>query len=218
MVYIYALELEDGKYYIGKTDNPEYRIENHFNSTGSAWTKLYKPLKAIEIKPDCDDYDEDKITIQYMDKYGIDNVRGGSFVSVKLDDSTVQHLKQMSNGTNDRCFVCGAVGHFAKDCTNLKDSQTQKPKPNRCKCVNSIFSSHYEVNCVIKSPANFMKGVVFVGNKINKIIQGFDDENDNPKPSCVRCGRDSHSAQMCYATSHLKGYKLTAAEMKRVPK
>ena len=37
MVYIYALELENVKYYIGKTDNPEYRIENHFNSTGSAW-------------------------------------------------------------------------------------------------------------------------------------------------------------------------------------
>ena len=81
MVYIYALKLEQNKYYIGKTNTPHFRIENHFNSNGSEWTKMYKPLSILEIKPNCDDYDEDKITRQYMDKYGVENVRGGSFVS-----------------------------------------------------------------------------------------------------------------------------------------
>jgi len=41
-----------------------------------------------------------------MDKYKINNVSGGSFVSVKLDKSTIDTLKQMSNGTNNKCFVC----------------------------------------------------------------------------------------------------------------
>lgn len=41
MVFIYVLELQEGKYYIGKTDNPKFRLENHFNCNdyGSAWTQ-----------------------------------------------------------------------------------------------------------------------------------------------------------------------------------
>ena len=50
MVNIYILQLEnnssegtytplqDYKYYIGKTNQPEIRLESHFNSSGSAWT------------------------------------------------------------------------------------------------------------------------------------------------------------------------------------
>ncbi len=42
MVYIYVLKLENNKYYIGKTDNPEIRLNSHFNFNGSEWTKKYK--------------------------------------------------------------------------------------------------------------------------------------------------------------------------------
>ena len=93
MIYIYILKLENNKYYIGKTTNPKFRIENHFNSNGSEWTKMYKPLKLIELISDCDDYDEDKYTRIYMDKYGINNVRGGSFSSIELSKETITFLK-----------------------------------------------------------------------------------------------------------------------------
>jgi hypothetical protein len=116
MVYIYVLQLENNKYYIGKTENPKIRLENHFKSNGSEWTKLYKPIKIIEIIPDCDNYDEDKYTKIYMDKYGIDNVRGGSYVQIELNEDIIKFLKLSSNGTNDRCFNCGLTGHFIKDC------------------------------------------------------------------------------------------------------
>jgi hypothetical protein len=116
MLYIYILKLIKGKYYVGKTKNPTFRLKNHFNSYGSAWTKIYKPVKLIKIIGNCDDYDEDKYTKMYMDKYGIDNVRGGSFVTLKLDEITREFLKRSSNGTNDRCFKCGLKGHFVKNC------------------------------------------------------------------------------------------------------
>ncbi|WP_396189983.1 GIY-YIG nuclease family protein, partial [Flavobacterium sp.] len=116
MVFIYVLKLQKGKYYVGKTSNPQFRLESHFNHNGSEWTKIYKPTKIIELIPDCDDYDEDKYTKIYMDRYGIENVRGGSYTSIQLDTSTKKQLIKISNSTNNRCFQCGKSGHFAKDC------------------------------------------------------------------------------------------------------
>jgi hypothetical protein len=115
-MYIYALKLVNGKYYIGKTSKPKIRIDGHFKSIGSMWTKIYKPIKVMEIIPNCDHYDENKYTLKYMDQYGIENVRGGAFVSIKLDADTIKFIKQMSNGTNNRCFICGNEGHFANKC------------------------------------------------------------------------------------------------------
>ena len=71
MVNVYILLLEHKKFYIGKTTNPQFRIEQHFASNGSSWTKKYKPVSIVEVIPDCDEYDEDKHTIKYMEKYGI---------------------------------------------------------------------------------------------------------------------------------------------------
>lgn len=34
MVFIYAIKLEQGKYYIGKTNIPQFRLESHFNLDG----------------------------------------------------------------------------------------------------------------------------------------------------------------------------------------
>ena len=57
-----------------------------------------------------------KYTLQTMSKYGIDNVRGGSFVRITLEKSAHDVLTNMLNGAGDRCFRCGQPGHFVADC------------------------------------------------------------------------------------------------------
>jgi hypothetical protein len=121
MVYIYTLLLEQEKYYIGKTSNPKFRLESHFNSDGSEWTKIYKPIKILELIPDCDEYDEDKYTRKYMDKFGIDNVRGGSFCQISLSPEVISMLEKMKKTVNDECYNCGQKGHLASNCTEKQE-------------------------------------------------------------------------------------------------
>jgi hypothetical protein len=121
MVYVYTLLLEQNKYYVGKTDNPRFRIESHFDASGSAWTKKYPPLKLLELIPDCDHFDEDKYTKVYMNKYGINNVRGGSFCQIELDKRTYEMLEKMIFSATDKCYLCGEEGHFIDKCPYEND-------------------------------------------------------------------------------------------------
>lgn len=121
MVYVYTLLLEQNKYYVGKTDNPQFRIDSHFHASGSAWTKKYPPLKLLDLIPDCDHFDEDKYTKVYMNKYGINNVRGGSFCQIELDKITYEMLEKMIFSATDKCYLCGEEGHFINNCPYEND-------------------------------------------------------------------------------------------------
>jgi len=150
MVVIYCLELENKKYYIGKTTNLSFRLQDHQNCKGCAWTKKHKPISLLETVEDADDYDEDKYVRIYMDRYGIDNVRGGSFSSVKLNKTTINNLVRMSLGTNDKCFRCGSSSHFFKDCPeNIKKVKKtyNKYAAKNATCYKCGRKGHYANRC-----------------------------------------------------------------------
>ena len=90
---IYVLRLEGGRYYIGKSDNVMNRYQQHLNGNGSAWTRKYKPVSLEKTIENVSPFEEDKITKEYMSKYGIDKVRGGSYVEVELSEFHIDALK-----------------------------------------------------------------------------------------------------------------------------
>jgi len=135
MVSIYILELKENKYYIGrskkKTDaGIKSRIKQHFNQGvgASAWCKKYQPIKIIEIKKDQSIFDENKWTKIYMNKYGIENVRGGDYVRVKLSKMDIEKLQREIDGANDICHGCHEKGHFIRFCPNKKKKEPKKPE------------------------------------------------------------------------------------------
>ena len=145
MLFIYVLELKNKKYYIGKTTNPNFRLKQHFDSNGSSWTREYKPVKLFELISNCDNFDEDKYTLKYMEKYGINNVRGGSFCEMKLSKDNINVIKKMINGSTDNCYICGEHGHFAKDCSQDDYNISEKnyfDLFNSAKCYDNIYSKN----------------------------------------------------------------------------
>ncbi len=93
-INIYILKLEDEKYFVGTTTNSYFTLKSYLNNNKAAWTLKYKPLNLTRFIEDCYDYEEDIVTLNLMKIYGIANVRGGSYVNVNLDKSTLDIIKQ----------------------------------------------------------------------------------------------------------------------------
>lgn len=197
---IYVLKLEQNKYYVGKTKNPDFRLQNHIDGVGSIWTKKYKPIE-VELLIDGDDFDEDKYVLKYMKMKGIDNVRGGSFSKFNLDDETIEQIERMLISADDKCFECGESGHFIRNCPNKYERQC-----NRCG-----KKGHYEETCYVmvnnydlkKNEKKEQPALLSVlSNIFNTILNEIGEDN-----KCERCGRD-HPTENCYASYHANGKKL----------
>lgn len=116
MTIVYTLRLESDKWYVGKTDNITKRYKDHVNGRGASWTRKYPPIAVAHTIQNATAFDEDKVTKEYMARYGIENVRGGSYIAENLDADQITLLQREIWMANDRCIQCGSNDHFVKDC------------------------------------------------------------------------------------------------------
>lgn len=161
MCEIYVLTLEGGKFYVGKTNNVSKRYREHLSGyKSSSWTKKYRPIGIEKVYHDADALDEDKITVQYMMMYGIENVRGGPYVSIKLPEDTKRHIQQRIRMASDLCVRCGSSSHFVMSCdknnanavpiypTIVDTVDTVDTDTPRCESCGS--EHHFTEDCVFK--------------------------------------------------------------------
>jgi len=89
-----------------------------------------------------------------MEKYGIDNVRGGPWCKIKIDSEEKEFIKKLFKSKNDECYKCGSTDHFAKDCHMNKKSEPVK-KLNTCQRCGRF--GHSEDKCYAKTDSKGTK-------------------------------------------------------------
>jgi cellular nucleic acid-binding protein len=185
---IYILKLQHGKYYVGKSVDPIKRYQEHLAGAGSSWTRLHNPVSLLETRPERSPLDEDTVTKEYMFKYGIDNVRGGSYVTTELSAAQHTALQTEFRSARGLCTRCGQSGHFVKDCCTDEEESESEEEVWECNTCEKEFENYN--TCVLHQR---------ICSRIKPV----------PKPvimhsmpsGCFRCGRTSHFAKDCYAST-----------------
>lgn len=128
---VYVLKLEQNKYYVGDTYDFVNRCLQHITGQGSRWTREYPPIKIEQI---IYNKSEHQVTLDYMNLYGIDNVRGAEYVSYNLSQAELVSIRKTLDTFNRACFRCHQRGHFAYQCPQTK-------------CFNCSGHGHWSNNC-----------------------------------------------------------------------
>ena len=189
MEKIYVLKLENDKYYIGKSKNLDTRIQQHKLGKGAEFTRHNKVIKVLEVRDSLTEHDESNLTKDYMKQYGIDNVRGGPYCQLILNDSVKSLLQREIYSTDDKCYKCGESGHFVRNCPEESEEESEE-ECYECSHCSKQFVAWYpallhERRCE-KQRSEIVKSMT----------------------NCYRCGRTGHYIADCYAITHIKGYEL----------
>jgi predicted GIY-YIG superfamily endonuclease len=91
-MHIYILLLENNYYYIGESSNFIQSYQQHIDKRSADWTKLHRTVTISKVIQQTNEYTVNDCVIEYMKKYGIDKVRGGSFSDVVLSSEQLDLL------------------------------------------------------------------------------------------------------------------------------
>jgi predicted GIY-YIG superfamily endonuclease len=91
-MHIYILLLENDYYYIGESSYFLQAYQQHIDKKVCDWTKLHRTVTIAKVIQQTKEYTVDDCVVEYIKKYGIDKVRGGSFSDVVLSPKQLDLL------------------------------------------------------------------------------------------------------------------------------
>jgi predicted GIY-YIG superfamily endonuclease len=88
--YVYTLNLENGRKYVGRTQDLNQRLGRHFDGRGAQWTQRYRPVSVADIRKfsskQAASRAETQIYYQNRDIHGPAFVRGAGHTRSKEND------------------------------------------------------------------------------------------------------------------------------------
>jgi hypothetical protein len=115
---VYVLELKNSKFYIGSTSDLCKTIDEHVAKTFCEWTRINEYQDVFETF-EGDRSDENKTVIRYMDKHGVDNVRGGMYKNTVLTFEEHLGIRKSIHYNYNCCLICGKKDHEQENCDSL---------------------------------------------------------------------------------------------------
>ena len=151
-------------------------------------------------------FEEDKITKEYILKYGIENVIGGTYIQIELTESQIKSINDELRGAMDECMKCGKKGHFAAECVYYKQNKNSRVVPSHDEDEDEDDSDDDDddVGHVCDKCGKTFKDDCYYYEHISVCKVGKVGKGN----TCFRCGRAGHYSSTCYAKSHVKGYYL----------
>ena len=99
--YVYSLNLEGGRKYVGKTDDIKRRMDEHFGGSGSKWTKKYKPTGINHVQ---------------VCRSSETQAKAETIVYHKLAGYHGKSVVRGAGHTSAGCSRCGRESHNIKNC------------------------------------------------------------------------------------------------------
>jgi hypothetical protein len=145
-----------------------------------------------------------------MDKYGIDNVRGGSFNSINLSVDELTTIRAMIASAKGECQICKVMGHSKPNCPMLLEFHdyevivknqdevlittpaSQDTAQNEKKAVSAAILATETV----KYFSNAITSATETTGNVWKLL--FGTELSSSPTKCLRCGYGGHKTGYCF--------------------
>ena len=197
---LYVLRLQDGCYYVGRTQLEDLsRLNVHFSGEGCDWTRVHPPITIEKLYHMSSEEDEDELTLLLMETHGVDRVRGGQWSCVDLvpRDVLERRRSRFKRPTLQGCFKCGELDHWSRECTNAASTRCHS-----CKQVghNSLQCPTTPVKCFLCNQTGHFSKACPQRSKLRCFRcneYGHTSNTCTRQVACFRCKKVGHMSKEC---------------------